>query len=206
MSGAEPCTGSKDGTCARIDVARRCNADRSAHGGTEVHRMSPNGSSRRRRKLRPLDEVRGQDVDVVLVDANVRIVAPSRKALVPVRHRDRDAVRFRRRRHMLRTSPRARTRTSGCDRRLCANTDSWKTISRSVPSNNRPPTDEYRPRYFRGRRRSRCHRVCGPRARRDARHEPAWTKVHVLVEATPELIRSPTATRDRTVAGQPTAP
>src|SRR5216683_1986890 len=49
-----------------------------------------------------LHEMRGQYVDVELVGANVRIVlGHGAEALVPIGHGDRNAVRFRRRGHVL---------------------------------------------------------------------------------------------------------
>ena len=76
MSGAEPCTGSNSDGCVAlgIDVRRRRDADRAAHGGPEVGQdvAEQVGADDDVEELRALHEVRGQDVDVVLVGADVR--------------------------------------------------------------------------------------------------------------------------------------
>ena len=178
----------------RIDVRRRRDADRAADRRAEI----------------------GQDVaEEIRADDDVEAVRPRTKcavrmsmwywsartsgycvrhraeALVPVRHRDRDAVRLGRRRQVLlrRACARVRTRTSGCGRRPCGvNTDCWNTISRSVPSNIRPPTDEYSPSVFsRTTTKSMSPGLRFGERRRDARHQPARAQVDVLVEAAAEL-------------------
>ena len=96
--------------------------------------------------------MRGQDVDVVLVGADVRdscaAIARKRSSqygiviempfdlVADVRcfaGRVRASSNAKR---MMRSTP------------LRENTDSWNTISRSVPSYMRPPTDEYSPSVF----------------------------------------------------------
>ncbi len=107
MSGAEPCTGSNSRRkhALGIDVGRRRDADRAADRGPEVGK---NVAEQVRadddvETVRALHEVRGEDVDVILVGANARILRRHRaKALVPVRHRDRDAVGLGRRGDVLR--------------------------------------------------------------------------------------------------------
>ena len=80
-----------------IDVRRRRDADRAANRGTEVGQdvAEQIRADDDVEDLRALHEVRGEDVDVVRVGASrpgtARAIAL--EALVPVRHRDRDAVR-----------------------------------------------------------------------------------------------------------------
>jgi hypothetical protein len=81
----------------RIDVCGWRDADGPAHGRPQIGKnvaekirsdddVEPFGS---------LHEVRGEDVDVILVGANARIARGHfAEALVPVGHRDRDAVRL----------------------------------------------------------------------------------------------------------------
>ena len=88
----------------RIDVARRRDADGAGAGGAEIgedvaeqigadHDVEPIGMQH---------EVRGEDVDVILVPLHFRIVLRHRlHALVPIGHRDRDAVGLGRRGQML---------------------------------------------------------------------------------------------------------
>ena len=83
-----------------VDVARGCYADRADHGGAEIgqdvakqvradHDIEPIGVA---------DEMRGQDIDVVLVGPDIGIVArDGSKPLIPERHRVDDAVRLGRR-------------------------------------------------------------------------------------------------------------
>ena len=88
----------------RVDVARRRDADGAGAGGAEIgedvaeqigadHDVEPIGMQH---------EVRGEDVDVILVPLHFRIVLRHRlHALVPIGHRDRDAVGFGRRGQVL---------------------------------------------------------------------------------------------------------
>ena len=82
---------------------------------------------------------------------------------------------------------------------LRENTDSWNTISRSVPSNIRPPTDEYSPSVFsRTTTKSMSPGLRLASGDGDARHQLARAQVDVLVEARAGTgSASPTATRDR---------
>ena len=119
MSGAEPCTGSNSRrkVALGIDVGRRRDADRAADRGPEIGQDVAE-QIRADDDVEPvgmLHEMRGQDVDVVLVGADVRILRRHRaKALVPVRHRDRDAVRLGRRGDVLRRAASAPARTRTC--------------------------------------------------------------------------------------------
>ena len=88
----------------RIDVARRRDADGAGAGRTEIgediaeqiradHDVEP---------VRMQHEVRGENVDVVLVPLHLRIILRHRlHALVPIGHRDRDAVGLGRRGQVL---------------------------------------------------------------------------------------------------------
>ena len=127
MSGAEPCTGSN------IDGNSRSGL-RLADGAMPIVPVTagPEVGEDVAEQVRADDdvepvgvqhEVRGEDVDVVLVGPDVRILRGHRpEALVPVRHGDRDAVRLGRRGHVLlraASSP-ARRRSAGCGRRRAA--------------------------------------------------------------------------------------
>ncbi len=100
MSGAEPWTGLEHGRVhpLRVDVARRRDADRARAGGPQIRQdvAEQVGGHHHVEPVRVQDEMRGQDVDVVLVPPDVRIGLGHRlHPLVPVRHGDRDAVRLR---------------------------------------------------------------------------------------------------------------
>ena len=91
---------------------------------------------------------------------------------------------------------------------LRENTDSWNTISRSVPSNIRPPTDEYSPSVFsRTTTKSmspglRFASGLGmPGIRRHGRRFTYWSKRRRNWISEPQ-----SDTWSGTVAGQPTAP
>ena len=217
MSGAEPCTGSNsDGNVALgIDVGRRRDADRAAHRGTEVGQDVAE-------QVRADDDVEAAPAAArsarvrmsmwILVGADVRILRRHRaEALVPVRHRDRDAVRLGRRRDVLRRAAcaRARTRSAGCGRRPCARTPTPGTRSRArCPRTcGRRPTST-RLRCSRARRRSRCRRACGsasgdgmPGISRHGRRLTYWSKRRRNWISEPH-----SDTWSGTVAGQPTAP
>ena len=82
----------------RVQVRRRRDADRPRARGAKV-REDVAEEVRAHHDVEPVrmrDEVRGENVDVELVDAHVGIPRGHRlDALVPVRHRDRDPVRLR---------------------------------------------------------------------------------------------------------------
>ena len=102
MSGAEPCTGSNIDGCSFSGLmlppgARPIDP---AMAGPRSERMSPKrfGPDHHVEPVRVLDEVGGEDVDVVLRGLDVRILLRHRgEALVPVRHAVDDAVRLGRR-------------------------------------------------------------------------------------------------------------
>ena len=81
ISGALPWTGSNsDGNRARrVEVRRGRDADRPGAGGAEVGQDVPEQVARddHVEPMRVADEVRGQDVDVVVVDPHVGILAAS---------------------------------------------------------------------------------------------------------------------------------
>ena len=132
-----------------------------------------------------------QDVDVELVGADPRIALRHRlEALVPVRHRDRDAVRLGRRGHVLR-----RRVARELEREFQDPVDALAREHRLLehdlalgalehPAADRRIlalgvlADDDEVDVARLAIRERC---------RDARHEPARAEVHVLVEAAPEL-------------------
>jgi hypothetical protein len=95
--------------------------------------------------------VRGQDVDVELVGADAGIARGHlAEALVPVRHRDRDAVRLGRRREVLRRSP-----ARELERELQDAIDTFAREDRFLEHDlalgafeHPPPTDEYSPSVF----------------------------------------------------------
>ena len=135
--------------------------------------------------------MRAQDVDVELIGANRRMVCRHcTKAFVPIRHRDRDAVRLRRRRQVL-----GRTRAREIERELHDSIDAFAGKNRFLkhdlalgalehPSADRrifpfgvlANDDEVDVAGF-----AICER------RRDAGHQSARPQVHVLIEAPAKL-------------------
>jgi hypothetical protein len=72
MSGAEPCTGSNsDGNALRVDVGRGRDADGAGAGGAEVGQdvAEEVGATTTSNQSGMQHEVRGQDVDVELVQS-----------------------------------------------------------------------------------------------------------------------------------------
>ena len=133
--------------------------------GPRSDRMSPNRlDATRRRTGRVEHEMRGQDVDVILVRGHVRIVLRHLlHALVPIRHGDRNAVRFGRRCEVIvagvlgefeREFQNPVDAGAGHHRLL-------DHTSRSVTGNIRPPIEEYSPSVFSRTPRSRYRRACG---------------------------------------------
>ena len=81
----------------RVDVGGGRDADGAGGGRTEIGQdvAEQVGADHHVEPVRMLDEVRGQDVDVVLVRAHLRIARlHGVEALVPVRHGDGNAVRL----------------------------------------------------------------------------------------------------------------
>src|SRR5438128_1634261 len=81
----------------RVDVGGWRDADGAGAGGAEIRQDVAEQVGRYDdvEPVRMRDEVRGQDIDVELVPADVGILlGHCLDALVPVRHRDRDAVRL----------------------------------------------------------------------------------------------------------------
>lgn len=79
----------------RVDVPRRRDADRARAGGSQIRQDIPEQVAPHDdvEDLRALDEMRRQDVDVVLVDGDVGVALRHLPdAAVPVRHGDADAV------------------------------------------------------------------------------------------------------------------
>ena len=113
-------------------------------------------------------EMRGQDVDVVLVGLDVGIVLLHLgEALVPERHGVDDAVGLGGRGHVLLlaaccANSKANFMTRSTPLRV--KTASCMAISFSVPWNMRPPSCCTRPRCSRAPPRSRCRPACGWRA------------------------------------------
>ncbi len=196
MSGAEPCTGSNsDGNCrSGLMLPDGAMPMVPVQAGPRSDRMSPNRleATTTSNQSGLQHEMRGQDVDVVLVPRHVGIVLRHLlDPLVPVRHGDRDAVRLGGRGQvLLRTaSARARRRISGCGRRRCGViTVSCMTISRSVPGNIAAADRRILALGV------LAHDVevdvaglaAGER-RRHARHQPHRAQVDVLVELAAEL-------------------
>jgi hypothetical protein len=155
MSGAEPCTGSNSDGCSRdgLMLAEGAMPIVPVHGRAEVAQDVAEQVARDDgvEELRPLHEVRGQDVDVEAIGPDVGIACRHRvDALVPVRHRDRDAVRLGRRGEVL-LRPRLRELEGELQDPVDADRDitvSWTTISRSVSGYIRPPMLEYSPSVF----------------------------------------------------------
>src|SRR4051812_34865711 len=88
----------------RGQVRGRCDADRAGHAGSQIGEdvAEEVGPDHDVESVRALHEMRAEDVDVELVDAHVRVLLRHRLyPLVPVGHRDGDAVRLGRRGEML---------------------------------------------------------------------------------------------------------
>ena len=196
MSGAEPCTGSNsDGNVALgIHVRGRRDADRAAHGGPEVGQYVAEeiGCDDDVEPLRPLHEVRGQDVDVELVGAHVRIA----RAVIARKRSSQYGIVIEMPLDLVADVRcfAARVRASSNAKRITRstplreNTDSWNTISRS-----RAFVHAAADRRILAFRVLAHHdevdvaRLAVGERRRDARHQLARPHVHVLVEVAAEL-------------------
>ena len=195
ISGAEPCTGSNSEGNLRsgLMLADGAMPIVPAQAGPRSDRMSPNrlDATTTSNQSGLQHELRGQDVDVVLVGFDVGIVLRHRfDALVPVRHGDGDAVRLGRRRQMLlrrlRASSKANRRTRSTPLRV--KTVSCITISRSVPSNIRPPTDGiFALGVLAHDAEIDVAGLAVGQRRRHAGHQPHRAQIDVLVELAAEL-------------------
>ena len=156
ISGAEPCTGSNiDGNFrSGLMLADGAMPIDPATAGPRSLRISPN-------RFDPTTTSNQSGCctkcahRMSMWNWSVRIsgirLAHQREALVPVRHGEGDAVRLGGRRQML-LRPRhrqlERELQDAVDADAGVNTLCCETNSRSVPSNMRPPTDEYSPSVF----------------------------------------------------------
>ena len=220
MSGAEPCTGSNSDGNLRSGF-RLADGARPIVPGAGRPEVGQDVAEQVRRHDhveagRLQDEAGRQDVDVLLVDRDLRVGGVHRVgAAVPPRHADRDAVALRRDGQLL-ARPRFREFErvlAGRGRRRGGRTPTpGSRIRARCRGTSRRRGWCTRPRCSRGRRRSRCRRPCaaGPSVDQRAGHaveQAHRAQVDVLVELAPELQQRPPQ-RDVVGhrAGQPTAP